>query len=380
MLDNKLLGDFEDISQNSDKELLDVTEKSKRGYQLIKEERLFEAESLFDDILQKDNDNNYALVGLGDIERKKRNFDKAIIYYQRCLSKHSNNNYALFGLGDCYRSLGDYKKATEIWEEYLKYDPENITVLTRVASSYRKLKNFQKSRQSYLRVLELVPDNDYALVGIGHLYYDFKEYKEALKYWLKMYEINQVKIDVRVLTSIGNCYRKLKEFGKGIYFFKRALDTSPNNFYAIFGLADCYRGSKEYAEALKYWLTIIDKDPKNNLVLTRVGDTYRYLKDYENAQIYYKKALDVDFDMFAILGLALLQKEQGQYEEALTAIKNLIKTNPKNSILYVNAAECYEALGQVEDAIDILSSFLQLGMKNVTIIDYITNLKKKMDA
>ncbi len=61
------------------------------------------------------------------------------------------------------------------------------------------------------------------------------------------------------------------------------------------------------------------------MVLTRVGDAYRYLNDYENSQIYYKKALDVDFDMFAILGLALLQKEQGRYEEALIAIKSLIK-------------------------------------------------------
>ncbi len=65
------------------------------------------------------------------------------------------------------------------------------------------------------------------------------------------------------------------------------------------------------------------------MVLTRVGDAYRYLNDYENSQIYYKKALDVDFDMFAILGLALIQKEQGKYEEALIAIKSLIKNNPK---------------------------------------------------
>ena len=130
---------------------------------------------------------------------------------------------------------------------------------------------------------------------------------------------------------------------------------------------------------MKYWLAIIEKDPKNNLVLTRVGDIYRYLKDYEKSQAYYKKALDVDFDMFAILGLALLQKEKGQYEEALTAIKSLIKNNPKNSILYMNAAECYEAMGQIENAVDILSKFLQLGMKNVAVIDYIDELKKKMD-
>ena len=77
--------------------------------------------------------------------------------------------------------------------------------------------------------------NAYALIGIGHLYYDFKEYKDALYYWTKMLEINADAVDIRVLTSIGNCHRKLKTFDKGIKYFERALEMDPENFYVLFG-------------------------------------------------------------------------------------------------------------------------------------------------
>ncbi len=45
----------------------------------------------------------------------------------------------------------------------------------------------------------------------------------------------------------------------------------------------------------------------------------------------------------------------------------------------MSAAECYEALGQIGNAVDILSSFLHLGMKNIIVIDYLTALRKKME-
>ena len=47
-----------------------LSELSKLGYTLIKEKKFDEAEKKFNEILKTDDENNYALVGLGDIERK----------------------------------------------------------------------------------------------------------------------------------------------------------------------------------------------------------------------------------------------------------------------------------------------------------------------
>ena len=220
----------------------EISELSKKGYVYLKDNRIDEAIESFKQILEIEDNNNYALVGLGDSERKQNHFKEAIEYYTKCLSFHPGNNYALFGLADCYKALNQYHKAITIWEQYLVHDDRNITVLTRVADAYRKIRDFKKSKQLYLQVLDMEENNAYALIGLGHLHYDFKEYKDALFYWTRMLEVNPQNVDIRVLTSIGNCHRKLKTFDKGLTYFERALEMDPKTFYARFGLADCYLG------------------------------------------------------------------------------------------------------------------------------------------
>jgi tetratricopeptide (TPR) repeat protein len=112
-----------------------VAELSKKGYLLLKENKISEAIDCFTAILSIDENNNYALVGMGDATRKRGSCREAAAYYLRCLEHHPGNNYALFGLADCYKVLNQYQKAIEIWEQYLERDRRNITVLTRVADA-----------------------------------------------------------------------------------------------------------------------------------------------------------------------------------------------------------------------------------------------------
>ena len=62
-----------------------IAELSKKGYALIKENKMHEAKEAFKNILALDTNNNYALVGLGDAERKENRFNEAAAYYSRCL-------------------------------------------------------------------------------------------------------------------------------------------------------------------------------------------------------------------------------------------------------------------------------------------------------
>ena len=355
-----------------------IAEISKNGYQLLKENKIQEAVDAFNSILSLEENNNYALVGLGDCERKQNHFKDAIDFYSKCLSCHPGNNYALFGLADCYKALNKYQKAIEIWEQYLVHDDRNITVLTRVADACRKIRDFKKSRELYLKVLDMEETNAYALIGIGHLYYDFKEYKDALYYWTKMLEINENAVDIRVLTSIGNCHRKLKTFAQGIKYFERALEMDPENFYVLFGLADCYRGMNQQYRSIEYWNRILKNDPDNKVILTRAGDAYRNTGDYKTAEEYYNRAMEIDFDIYAALGLALLCKGQGKYDEAVEKLNDLIKNDPKNYRLYIDLADCYLKMNKKDQAIEILKNFSKTGTKSSAIsemLDKIVNGK-----
>jgi len=369
--------DFFEIPNEIQLENTEVAEISKKGYQLLKENRFDEAVECFVQILEKDKENNYALVGLGDAARKQERFKEAADYYRRCLVFHPGNSYALFGLADCYKALNQFQKAIEIWEQYLLHDNTNITVLTRVADAYRKVRDFRKSKSIYHRVLELNQDNHYALIGLGHLHYDFKEYKDALSYWQRMVELEGDNVDIRVLTAIGNCYRKLKHFDKGIPIFEKALQKEPDNFYALFGIADCYRGVGKQNMSLLYWNKILERDPKNKVILTRAGDAYRNMGDFEKATEYYQNALNIEFDIYAVLGLAVIARQQGKYDEAIASLRSLLQNDPKNYRIYVELAQTYLLNNQRQMAIEILTEFQQMGIKNPVIQDALFKLTAK---
>ena len=99
------------LSSPDDSSSGEISELSKKGYSYLKDNRLSDAISAFSQILVLEENNNYALVGLGDSERKQGHYKAAIEYYSRCLACHPGNNYALFGMADCYKALNQYHKA-----------------------------------------------------------------------------------------------------------------------------------------------------------------------------------------------------------------------------------------------------------------------------
>ena len=310
------------------------------------------------------------------MERKRHNYRNALKYYSACLECNPNNNYAYFGIADCYKSLNQLPDAIQAWEHYIAKDPQNISVLSRIADAYRKLKNFPKSKYYYLNVLEVEEDNAYALIGLGHLHFDFKEYESALMYWEKVYKKNPGSVDIRILTSIGNCHRKLKTFQDGLIYFKLALELEPSNFFALFGMADCYRGLQDYGNSLIYWLKILQNDPTNKVILTRAGDAYRVLGELQKAENMYNQALAIEFDAYAVLGLSLIFKAKGQYDKAILKIRSLIKQDKKNHRLYIEIAKCYLDQGDIEKALITLQEYQDLGIYNIYVSDFIEKIKR----
>lgn len=334
-----------------------ISQLSRQGYAFMKQDLHAEALICFRQILDVEPDNNYALVGIGDVYRKKRRFKEAAQYYQRCLDAHTDNNYALFGLADCYRSLKQFHRAIEVWERYLTLDDRNVTVLTRVADAYRKVHNLERSAAIYHEVLEIEPSNAYALIGLGHLYYDFRDYPKAMQYWLTMAAQQGDQVDIRVLTSLGNCHRKLKTYAQGIPYFEQARQQDPGNFYALFGLADCYRGLNEQEKSLRYWTTILNHDPDNRVILTRAGDAHRKLGQLQAARSCYEHALAREYDAYAIIGLACIKRLEGQSKEAINSLETLIHTTPDLVRPYPDLLECYLEVGMVQQARSLCDCF-----------------------
>jgi tetratricopeptide (TPR) repeat protein len=353
----------------------DVAALSQEGYKLFRSGRYSEAIERFESVLEQDPENSYALVGLGDVARKQGRSRVAVEVYNRCIETDPDNAVALFGLADAYRSLRKYHDALRIWERYLEHDQENVTVLTRVADAYRKVRDKQRSQELYEKVLSIEEDNPYALIGLGHLHFDFREYEEALLRWNRMYELGGENVDIRVLTSIGNCYRKLKDFEGGLPYFEQAIAKEPENFYALFGLADCYRGMNEPEQSLTFWNRILRNDPENRVILTRAGDAYRSLGELEQAKHHYDRALAQGEDIYARLGLALVVRTRCRTAEAIDLLTSLTRREPENHRIYTELAATHAQNGDHAEAVAVLEELKSRGHSSSYVDELISRYR-----
>ena len=84
---------------------------------------------------------------------------------------------------------------------------------------------------------------------------------------------------------------------------------------------------------------------------------------------------NIDFDIYAALGLALICKGEGKYEEAIDRLSNLIKNDQKNYRLYIDLADCYIKLNKPQKAIEALESFQKFGIRSTAINELLDKLR-----
>ncbi|MBN1837710.1 MAG: tetratricopeptide repeat protein, partial [Spirochaetales bacterium] len=117
-------------------------------------------------------------------------------------------------------------------------------------------------------------------------------------------------------------------------------------------------------------------DPKNKVIITRAGDALRNLGDLEKAEEYYHRALNIEFDIYAVIGLALISKLRGEHPKAIESLSGLLAQNPRNHRLVIEIADCHMKLGNNQAAIETLSRFLRAGGKNAYISELLKSLQK----
>jgi tetratricopeptide (TPR) repeat protein len=79
-----------------------------------------------------------------------------------------------------------------------------------------------------------------------------------------------------------------------------------------------------------------------------------------------------------VLGLARINKEKGNYLEAIESLSGLLTNDPKNPRLYVEIAQSYLALDKKDKALEILTRAVRLGIKSLGVVELLDKLQKQM--
>lgn len=336
-------------------------ELSKKGNKLLRGGNFQEAEEVLLEAVELDPGNAYILVGLGDLYRETRKFNRSISHYERILAIDEQNVFALRGIGDSYRGLNQHEKAIQYWQRYLACNQDDIQVMTRVGDSYKKLRNVTESARFYRQALAVEANDRYALLGIGSLFYKAEKDAEALQYLERLLALDDHY--VAVLTMVGNIYRRRQDYERAIGYYQKAVDYEPENTFALYGLGDCHRWLRKYAEVVRWWGRILAKEPRNQVMHSRVGDAYFNMGDHEKAQEHYQASLKIRFDPYAHLGLSRIHRKQGRLAEAEECCLRIMDQAPEHLRGLEELAEVYRETENAEGLAEVLTSLAKLADK-----------------
>jgi tetratricopeptide (TPR) repeat protein len=248
---------------------------------------------------------------------------------------------ALFNDAKYEQAVPHFVKASEIESKYL----EAYVYLGR---SYLKLDRWIDAISPLQKAYGLAPKETTKLIA-GDLFDAFfgaslsefgnRNYEASIDYIRQALKLNPgsaiaVKELSKSLLAFG---AKLLSDGKiveAIPAFKEAVELSPGNFDAYFGLAKALFYNGEALNALEAVREAIRINPKNKeLVTTLLSFGAKLLSDGKMPEAIstYKQALMLSpLNIDASLGLARAFFNNGDFRNAMKAVRNAIKIDPKS--------------------------------------------------
>ena len=134
-----------------------------------------------------------------------------------------------------------------------------------------------------------------------------------------------------------------------------------------------------HEESKVTWEKLLSLSPDNKVIMTRLGDALRSIGNLDDAENYYKKALNIDYDYYAALGLALINKEKGNYKKAIESLSRLYEMDKTNVRLVSELVECYKQTKDYEKGMSILKSYIDSGHSNSIITELYEEIRKFSD-
>lgn len=152
---------------------------------------------------------------------------------------------------------------------------------------------------------------------------------------------------------------------KEIETLQNILQEDPSNFQARRELSILLANNGFNEEALNNLQYLLKFFPEDADLLYNIGILQEKLKNFQSAKESYIKAIDISpqEDFYYNLGEVLVSLNE--WDEAILAFKNVLKTDPKDGNCYFNLGLCYLNKDEINIATDHFQQAINLNPKDI---------------
>jgi tetratricopeptide (TPR) repeat protein len=175
---------------------------------------------------------------------------------------------------------------------------ESLKILDK-ANEFFSVGKYREALLSYLQYLEFQPEAHLVSINIGICYREMGELDKAIEQFNKVVEKTSLDPSYKVITAwaftgIGECCWRKKDLENTLYFFKKAIELSPENERLAYNLGEICFSKRAVDEAIEYYTRASQLKPDWSDPYYKLGLAYLKKADYEKAKEHFKKYLTLD--------------------------------------------------------------------------------------
>ena len=314
----------------------------------LKQNRIDEAISLYEDVLRINPNDTAAMKELARCYLKGNQHDPAIRVLSVLVAKQPRDAEAcaMLGLSFSHKKLWD--KAAHFYLQALQTEPGNQDLRMMLAGVYENSGNEDAAAGQYRYIAEHSQDAAAAWRSMGNVYLKKRNYSRAIESYGQAVKIKPQ--NGAVYANMAAAYAGLGRLKEEMQHLQKAAVLMPDEPVVRFNLAAAYEKRKMTDDALREYLHVLKINPEDADALERVADLMFKRKKYDQAVHYYEKLGKKNpqkASIFAKMGFAF--GEMNQYARSAENYEKAISLGAKDQTMYNNLAYAYRKMGKEKE-------------------------------
>jgi tetratricopeptide (TPR) repeat protein len=317
------------------------------------------AESVLLEMLRENPEDYDVYNFLGIIQMNKKEYQRAINYFEKVLPVFNNHFELHYNLGLAYQLCSVYDKAIAHYSMVLEYVPTHYDALNNMGLANLSLKNYEEANKFFSICLTINPNDPKVYNNIGNLLFAQDQHDEAVKYYNIAAEKDEKNYEY--YFNVANCFAKEENYELALENYKKALVLKPDHIQSVNQISDIYNKIENYSEAEKCFNTLVQKNPADLGTMYRQGMNFLQEKKFEDAKKVFNYLYELNFEKKSVcsalaeiyrdLNIPELENKYAEEAESDSIDKAVISTNV--GVTKFIKGEFAEALKHIDNALEI---------------------------
>jgi predicted TPR repeat methyltransferase len=204
---------------------------------LHQEKQFDQAETIYQQILEKLPTHPDALHFLGILKHQRGFSDEAAILIRKSITQNPGYADAFNNLGNVLKESGRSAEAEEAYRSCLKLSPRNAHALNNLGTVLKDQRKYQDALSAFRQAIDLMPENADTYHNIGNTLKKLDRIDEAILAYRKSIALHPY--DADAYKSLGRALYQEQHIEEAIGVFEQWLSFDPENATARHMLAAC---------------------------------------------------------------------------------------------------------------------------------------------